>query len=106
MSATLRLEDFTSNKKLFPRGVNVVHVESRQYPVVTYFNKRTKEDYVDEAIQKCLKIHQRLPAGDILIFLTGQKEIVNCSKLLQEKMEEVKYRVHDDPNNSDPSDIE
>jgi hypothetical protein len=29
MSATLRLEDFTTNEKVFPRGVNVIKVESR-----------------------------------------------------------------------------
>ena len=40
MSATLRLEDFTKNTVLFPRGVNVIHIESRQYPVTTYFSKR------------------------------------------------------------------
>jgi ATP-dependent RNA helicase DHX37/DHR1 len=39
MSATLRLEDFTNNSEVFPRGVNVIHVESRQFPVQNYFSK-------------------------------------------------------------------
>ena len=45
---------------------------------------------MEEVINKCVKIHERLPAGDILVFLTGEKEIKNCAKLLTSKLNERK----------------
>ncbi|XP_012288521.1 probable ATP-dependent RNA helicase kurz [Orussus abietinus] len=76
MSATLRVEDFVGNTKLF-KGLSppVINVDSRQFPVTIHFNKRTNEDYVTEALRKTIKIHTRLPEGGILIFLTGQQEV-------------------------------
>ncbi|KAI9913920.1 hypothetical protein PsorP6_005768 [Peronosclerospora sorghi] len=83
MSATLRVEDFTQNTRLFPHPPPVLRVEARQYPVTIYFNKRTElENYVDEAYKKVVKIHKRLPEGGVLVFLTGQREILQlCRKL-------------------------
>merc|ERR1711981_312944 len=43
MSATLRVEDFTKNEKLFKVPPPVVRVESRQYEVTCHFNKNTPE---------------------------------------------------------------
>lgn len=54
MSATLRVEDFTSNKHLFPKALNVLKVEARQYPVNIYFNKHTPDNYLDAAIKKTI----------------------------------------------------
>lgn len=42
--------------------------------------------YVEEASKKACKIHQKLPPGDILVFLTGQQEIQQCGKLLKEML--------------------
>ncbi|KAL9652504.1 hypothetical protein ABK040_000076 [Willaertia magna] len=83
MSATLQLENFTENQKLFPISPPVVDVQSRQYPVSIHFNRRTVfGDYVDAAYKKVVKIHEKLPNGGILIFLTGRKEIeFLCDKL-------------------------
>lgn len=33
MSATLRLDDFLNNKLVFPRALNVIKIQSRQFPV-------------------------------------------------------------------------
>ena len=74
MSATLRIEDF-QNKQLFNFFVPIVKVEARMFPVTIYHEKNTPESYVDEAIKKCVKIHKRLPQGDVLVFLTGKEEI-------------------------------
>lgn len=41
MSATLRVEDFTQNQRLFTTPPPVIKVESRQFPVTVHFNKRT-----------------------------------------------------------------
>lgn len=74
MSATLRIEDFR-NEALFSPLPPIVKVEARMFPVTNFFSKITAEDYVAEAVSKCVKIHKRLPPGDVLVFLTGREEI-------------------------------
>lgn len=64
MSATLRVEDFTENQKLFRVPPPVIKVDSRQFPVTIHFNKRTPlEDYTGEVFHKTCKIHRMLPPG-------------------------------------------
>ncbi|XP_059485711.1 probable ATP-dependent RNA helicase kurz [Neocloeon triangulifer] len=75
MSATLRLEDFTENTRLFRTVPPVIKVDSRQFPVTVHFARKTVDDYVSEAYRKTCKIHTQLPDGGILVFLTGQKEV-------------------------------
>ena len=79
MSATLRVEDFQSNQRLFPAHLsskpNCIKVQARQYPVTCHFSKVTKGNYTDMAFNKVVKIHRELPVGGILVFLTGKKEI-------------------------------
>lgn len=83
MSATLRIEDFTENTLLFPISPPVLKVDSRQYPVTIHFNRKTHDDYLTEAFKKVCKIHQTFKVdGGILIFLTGQREVLSlCAKL-------------------------
>jgi ATP-dependent RNA helicase DHX37/DHR1 len=74
MSATLRVDDFAKNEKLFKIPPPVVKVESRQYPVTVHFNKKTEfSDYVGASYKKVCKIHEKLPFGGILVILTGIK---------------------------------
>lgn len=58
-------------------------IDSRQFPVTVHFNKQTHSDYLKEAYRKAVKIHTRLPEGGILIFVTGQQEVLLflCIKL-------------------------
>uniref|UniRef100_A0A3B4B223 Activating signal cointegrator 1 complex subunit 3 n=1 Tax=Periophthalmus magnuspinnatus TaxID=409849 RepID=A0A3B4B223_9GOBI len=82
MSATLRVEDFTDNQKLFRTPPPVIK-DSRQFPVTIHFNKRTPlEDYTSEAFHKICKIHRMLPPG-ILVFLTGQAEVHSLCRRLR-----------------------
>ncbi|CAI2349387.1 unnamed protein product [Caenorhabditis sp. 36 PRJEB53466] len=75
MSATLRLDDFT-HKKLFPLLTpKVIKVDARQYPVTVHFEKRTPDDYLASAFRKTCRIHETLPPGAILVFVTGQNEV-------------------------------
>lgn len=85
MSATLRVSDFTENKTLFPVVPPVINVNARQYPVAIHFNKKTPLDHVGEAYKKITKIHERLPHGGILVFLTGQNEINQLCKQLRKR---------------------
>ena len=82
MSATLRVEDFTNNSKLFPLPPPCISVEARQYPVTLHYNRRTADNYVVDAFKKIVKIHQKLPPGNILVFMTGQNEIAELYKRL------------------------
>ncbi|GKY96443.1 hypothetical protein MPSEU_000603800 [Mayamaea pseudoterrestris] len=85
MSATLRVEDFTSNKKLFPLcQPAVVTIPGRTHPVTIHHSKVTElVDYEDEASRKVCKIHRKLPPGGILVFLTGRQEIIRMVNRLR-----------------------
>ena len=86
MSATLRVTGFSENKifsnLLKPR---IVEISTRQYPVHIYHSKKTENDYLNEAFKYCCKIHQKLPEGNVIVFLTGKREILDlCQKLREE----------------------
>lgn len=83
MSATLRVEDFISGRRLFHTPPPVIEVPSRQFPVTIHFSKRTEiVDYIGQAYKKILSIHKKLPQGGILVFVTGQREVEYlCQKL-------------------------
>ncbi|KNE73417.1 hypothetical protein AMAG_17532 [Allomyces macrogynus ATCC 38327] len=85
MSATLRVSDFTENARLFPVPPPVINVQARQFPVTVHFNRRTPRDHVFDAYRKVRKIHARLPAGGILVFMTGQNEIYDLITRLKRK---------------------
>ena len=86
MSATLRVTEFSENKifsnLLKPR---IVEISTRQYPVHIYHSKKTENDYLKEAFKYCCKIHQKLPEGNVIVFLTGKREILDLSKKLREE---------------------
>uniref|UniRef100_A0A8C9NAB8 DEAH-box helicase 37 n=1 Tax=Serinus canaria TaxID=9135 RepID=A0A8C9NAB8_SERCA len=84
MSATLRVEDFTANTRLFSAQPPVIQVDARQFPVTVHFNKKTPlDDYSGECFRKVCKIHRMLPAGGILVFLTGQAEVHSLCRRLR-----------------------
>lgn len=83
MSATLRVDDFLS-EKLFQRRPSLINVDARQFPVTTFFNKRTVQNYLQDAYEKCCKIHRRLPDGGILVFVSGQREVHTLVKWLSQ----------------------
>lgn len=73
------------NKTLFSIPPPTINVPGRQHPVTIHFSRRTKPDYVAESTRKAIKIHNRLPPGGILIFLTGQNEITGVCRKLEAK---------------------
>ena len=90
MSATLSqgVNNFLQNEKLWmPCGgpPPVVEIEGRQFPVTVHFAKKTKRDYVDEIVAKVARGHRKLPPGGMLVFLTGQQEIVEVTQKLRSK---------------------
>lgn len=89
MSATLRVSDFVENQRMFPgKKPPVIKIGARQFPVTIHFNRRTSLDnYLVDAYKKVIKIHTRLPAGGILVFLAGQAEIIRLVKMLRKRFE-------------------
>ncbi|KAF7991807.1 hypothetical protein HCN44_010608 [Aphidius gifuensis] len=75
MSATLRVEDFLDNRRLFKIKPPLITVESRQHNVQIHHNRKTSQNYVLDSLKKIVKIHKNLPEGGILVFLTGQHEV-------------------------------
>lgn len=118
MSATLRVEDFTKNTRLFKEPPPVINVEARQFPVTVHFNKVTVDDYVREAMLKTIKIHTKLPEGGILVFLTGQQEVkylvrklrklfpFNKKSLQQSSEKDDKQSIEQTYSNDDESEAE
>lgn len=91
MSATLRVEDFTKNEKLFPTGSpKIVTVPGRTHPVTIHHSKVTElDDYENVAFQKICKIHRKLPPGGILVFLTGKSEIIRMVNRLRRSLSRI-----------------
>lgn len=90
MSATLRIDDFLKNERLFPRHLYpvgpppLISVPARQFPVTVHFSRKTElEDYIGAAYRKVSRIHRELPPGGILVFVTGQREVQQLCKRLQ-----------------------
>ena len=98
MSATLRVSEFSENKifsgLLKPR---VVEISSRQYPVHIYHSKKTENDYINEAFKYCCKIHSRLPEGNVIVFLTGKREILDLCKKLKDEFSGINNIIENEP---------
>jgi len=104
MSATLRVDDFMQNKRLFPHLTpRVIKVESRQFSVDLHFSKVTKEDYEEETFKKICKIHTTLPSGGILVFMTGKKEI---EAMVERLKAEYKRRSRGKKNNDQDAEMD
>jgi ATP-dependent RNA helicase DHX37/DHR1 len=85
MSATLRISDFTENKRLFRQGPPpLMKAEGRQYTVTNHFARKTQRDYAEEMYRKVCRGHRKLPPGGMLVFLTGQNEITHLAKRLKQ----------------------
>ena len=100
MSATLRVSEFSENKIFSslckPR---IVEISTRQYQVNIYHSKKTENDYINEAFKYCCKIHHRLPEGNIIVFLTGKREILDLCKKLKEEFSNITKLEKEEKNN-------
>jgi len=97
MSATLRVEDFTKNDRLFKiQKPPCLKVESRQYDVTCHFQRVTPDDYLSAALKKTCKIHKELPEGGILVFLTGQGEVNQMVRKLRKLFPSKKHMKGND----------
>lgn len=56
------------------------------YPVEIYYTPKPEREYVEAAIRTVIQIHLLEDPGDILLFLTGEQEIMDtCDRLEEEQ---------------------
>lgn len=80
-SATLDAEKFSEYFDYAP----IFRIPGRRYPVDILYTKAPEADYLHAAVVTTLQIHATQPAGDVLIFLTGQEEIEAAEELLKQR---------------------
>ncbi|KAG0330526.1 DEAH-box ATP-dependent RNA helicase prp22 [Podila horticola] len=81
-SATLDAEKFSTYFFDCP----IFTIPGRTYPVEILYTKDPESDYLDASLITVMQIHLSEPAGDILLFLTGQEEIDTAAEILYERM--------------------
>ena len=80
-SATLDADKFSS----YFNDAPIFAIPGRTFPVETFYSKEPEPDYLDAALVTVLQVHLTEPAGDILLFLTGQEEVDMACEILQER---------------------
>lgn len=71
----------------------VFKIPGRTFEVQVQFLKEPETDYLEASIICVLQIHLTEPAGDILLFLTGQEEIDTACEVLFQRMKQMGPKV-------------
>ncbi|XP_011027723.1 PREDICTED: probable ATP-dependent RNA helicase DHX35 [Populus euphratica] len=76
----------SEDQEFVPRKVPaILSVEGRGFNVHIHYVVEPVSDYVQATVSTVLSIHEQEPAGDILVFLTGQDDIDAAIRLLNEE---------------------
>lgn len=81
-SATLDAEKFLT----YFNNAPIFNIPGRTFPVEILYSREPESDYLDAALTTVMEIHLTEPAGDILVFLTGQEEIDTACEVLSERI--------------------
>ncbi|OAQ29681.1 hypothetical protein K457DRAFT_481743 [Linnemannia elongata AG-77] len=81
-SATMDAEKFST----YFYGCPIFTIPGRAFPVEILYTRDPESDYLDASLYTVMQIHLSEPAGDILLFLTGQEEIDTAAEILYERM--------------------
>src|SRR5690606_6484994 len=65
-------------------------VPGRTHPVEIYYTPEAQKDYVEAAVRTVTQIHASEPAGDILLFLTGEEEIEDTARKISLEVDELR----------------
>eukprot|EP00461_Guttulinopsis_vulgaris_P003092 UN03093 len=68
-------------------------VPGRLHPVEIFYTPEPEKDYLEAAIRTCVQIHVAEPAGDVLLFLTGEEEIEQACETIQNQIDLLGNRV-------------
>ncbi|GFE55411.1 ATP-dependent RNA helicase [Babesia ovis] len=79
MSATLDGKKF---QKYFG-GADMLSIPGRTFPVEVFYTSAPQKNYLDAVYNTVLKIHKEEKPGDILVFLTGEDEILRLKQRLE-----------------------
>jgi len=88
-SATLNAEKYSEYFFNCP----IFTIPGKTYPVEVLHTKDPESDYMDAALICVMQIHLTEPAGDILLFLTGQDEIDTACQILYERIKSLGNNV-------------
>ncbi|PAA71462.1 hypothetical protein BOX15_Mlig020814g1, partial [Macrostomum lignano] len=80
-SATI---DADAYLKFFGDSAACLSVEGRQYPVDIHYSASPVPCYMAAALDTVLAIHRRCGPGGVLVFLTGQEEVLRLVQQLRE----------------------
>ena len=83
MSATIETGRFV---KFFNGDAPVLSIPGRQHGVEIFHSAEPKEDYLSACVETAVDLHLTKDDGDILIFLTGEGEIV-------EAVQKIEYQI-------------
>ncbi|KAI8920769.1 P-loop containing nucleoside triphosphate hydrolase protein [Powellomyces hirtus] len=92
MSATLDIDKFSD----FFGEAPVFSIPGRMYAVDIFWQKQlklgtAKATFVRRAVDTVMHIHKNEEPGDVLVFLTGQSEIEQAIRMVQEAHDELDY---------------
>ena len=90
-SATLDADKFSE----YFNQCSIFTIPGRTFPVEIMYSKEPESDYLDAALVTVMQIHLTEPAGDVLLFLTGQEEIDTSCEILFERMKALGPNVPD-----------
>ena len=68
---------------------NTFRIPGRTFPVQIFFTKEPETEYLEAALMAIMQIHLSEPAGDILLFLTGQEEIETACSILNSRIKQL-----------------
>lgn len=82
MSATLDAGKFQD----YFNGAPLLSVRGRMFPVQILYSPKPENDYVEAAVRTVCQIHESEPAGDVLVFLTGEEEIEESCRKIEDQI--------------------
>lgn len=82
MSATMNTKRFQA----YFNNAPLLTVPGRMFPVEILYSPNPEQDYVVAAVRTVIHICKQQPPGDILLFLTGEEEIEECVRTIEDEM--------------------
>ncbi|CAJ0596886.1 unnamed protein product [Cylicocyclus nassatus] len=68
----------------------IMSVEGRTHPVAIYHTKTAVPDYIKATVETVLDIHKKEIPGDVLVFMTGQDEVIQVCEMLSDGVERLR----------------
>ncbi|CAG9767576.1 unnamed protein product [Ceutorhynchus assimilis] len=84
MDATAFQKYFNNFENLKTPSSTILSVEGRQFPVEIFYVAEPVPCYVQASVEAAVNINASGTAGDVLIFLTGQEEVLKAVRILGE----------------------